>query len=101
MEFSIKRVAEATEIHLGGRLTYADQDRFRTLLSAFAEAGEGTVVFDLGGLDFVDSSGLGMFIIARDEARRRALEFSMRGARDEVKRLIEVARFGRLFNIID
>lgn len=101
MEFTIKRDADAAEVRLNGRLTFVDQEIFRGLLAVFDEVSGGSVVFDLEGLDFVDSSGLGMFIIARDAARRRAVDFSMRGARDEVKRLIDVARFGRLFNIAD
>jgi len=101
MEYTIKRDVDAAEVRFSGRLTFADQEAFRGLLSVFDEVSGGSVVFDLDGLDFVDSSGLGMFIIARDAARRRSVDFTMRGARDEVKRLIEVARFGRLFNLAD
>ncbi len=57
------------------------------------------MVFDLSGLDFVDSSGLGMFIIARDTARTRKPAFAMRGSRGEVGRLMAIARFHRTLGI--
>ncbi len=59
------------------------------------------VVFDLSDIEFVDSSGLGMFIIARDSALKKNMEFSIRGARDEVKRLFAIAKFNKMFNIVD
>ena len=47
----------------------------------------------------MDSSGLGMFIIARDTARKRNLDFTIRGARGGVRRLITIARFRTMFDI--
>lgn len=94
-------VADATVIHLLGRMTFADHDTFRNVIAAFEGPPGHRMVFDLAGLDFIDSSGLGMFIIARDTAQKRNLEFTIRGARDEVKRLITVAKFHRMFDIAD
>jgi anti-anti-sigma factor len=59
------------------------------------------MVFDLTGLEFVDSSGLGMLIIARDTAQKKQLEFTLRGARDNVRRLMEIAKFNRMFVMQD
>jgi HptB-dependent secretion and biofilm anti anti-sigma factor len=101
MEFAIKDGPAATEIHLSGRMTFADHEKFHSVIAAFDEVKGTSVVFDLDGLDFVDSSGLGMFIIARDVAQKRHLDFAIRGARDDVKRLITLAKFHKLFNITD
>jgi HptB-dependent secretion and biofilm anti anti-sigma factor len=101
MEFTIKNGPAATEIFLRGRMTFADHDQFRAVIAAFDGPVGPVVVFDLSGLEFVDSSGLGMFIIARDAAQKRGLDFAIRGARDEVKHLITVAKFHKLFNIAD
>lgn len=101
MDFKIKNSPNATEILLSGRMTFADHENFRRVIAAF-EGGPGhQMVFDLSGLEFVDSSGLGMFIIARDTAQKKNLEFAIRGARDDVKRLITVAKFHKMFNIQD
>jgi len=101
MEFSIKNGPEATEVALSGRMTFADHEQFRAIIAAFDGPTAPSIVFDVSGLDFVDSSGLGMFIIARDAAMKRQRAFTIRGARDEVKHLITVAKFHKLFNIAE
>jgi anti-anti-sigma factor len=101
MEFTVKNTPNTTELFLSGRMTFADHDKFRNLIATFdGPAGHG-MVFDLSDVEFVDSSGLGMFIIARDTAQKKNLEFTIRGARDEVKRLFTIAKFNKMFNIVD
>ncbi len=101
MEYKIKTGQGQTEVFLSGRMTFADHEKFRHVIAAFEGPLGHQMVFDLDGLDFVDSSGLGMFIIARDTALKRNLEFKIRGARDDVKRLITVAKFHKMFDIED
>ncbi|MGQ9365708.1 STAS domain-containing protein [Azospirillum sp. ST 5-10] len=98
MDYRIRSTPEATEILLNGRLTFADHETFRAVLAAVdGPAGHG-VVLDLAELEFLDSSGLGMVVIARDLAQRKSLAFSVRGARDEIRRMVAVARFQPLFD---
>lgn len=99
MDFSIHNAPASTEILLSGRMTFADHETFRNVMTNFDRPAGHKMVFDLSKLDFVDSSGLGMFIIARDTAQKKNLEFAIRGARDEVRRLITVAKFHKMFNI--
>lgn len=101
MEFKISNGPEETVFHFTGRMTFADHDKFRAVMAAFDGGPGHGMIFDLSGLDFVDSSGLGMFIIARDTAQKKGLNFSISGARDDVKRLITVAKFHKMFNITD
>ncbi len=101
MDFSIRNTPASTEILLSGRMTFADHETFRTIIGHFDRPAGQRIVFDLSKLDFVDSSGLGMFIIARDTARAKKLDFALRGARDEVRRLITVTKFHMTFNIDD
>lgn len=99
MDFKIRPSDKETEIFLSGRMTFADHEKFRKVLEAFEGPSGHSMVFDLASLEFVDSSGLGMFIIARDTAQQRKLDFCLRGAKDDVKRLITVAKFHRMFTI--
>ncbi|MBP2313254.1 STAS domain-containing protein [Azospirillum soli] len=101
MDFSIRNAPASTEILLSGRMTFADHETFRTIISHFDRPAGHRMVFNLSKLDFVDSSGLGMLIIARDTAQKKNLDFAIRGARDEVRRLITVAKFHKMFTIDD
>ncbi|WP_207457249.1 STAS domain-containing protein [Azospirillum sp. SYSU D00513] len=101
MDFSIRNADAGTEIQLKGSMTFADHESFRDVIAAFDGPPGHRMVFDLSGLDFVDSSGLGMFIIARETAEKKKLDFSLRGARDDVRRLISVAKLHKLFKVAD
>ena len=56
-------------------------------------------VIELSGLDFIDSAGLGMLLIVRDAAAAHSAKVVLRGAREQAKRLIQVARFDSLFTV--
>jgi anti-anti-sigma factor len=76
MEYSIETGPGITEIALRGRMTFSDHEKFRHVMAAFQGPEGHHMVFDLTGLEFVDSSGLGMLIIARDTAQKKQLEFT-------------------------
>ena len=48
---------------------------------------------------FIDSAGLGMLLLARDEGKRKNLDVCLRRPRGQVKRMLEVARFDTMFTI--
>ncbi|HYH18342.1 MAG TPA: STAS domain-containing protein [Azospirillum sp.] len=54
-----------------GALTYTSYETFRSLLAAVAGHRHGEVVLDFGGLDFLDSNGLGMLLVLKDKACER------------------------------
>lgn len=101
MDYQIDDAPEETIFRLGGRMTFVDHEKFREVLAAFDARPGKRLIFDLSGLEFVDSSGLGMFIIARDAALKKNAVFSLRGARDDVRRLITIAKFHKMFDIAD
>jgi anti-anti-sigma factor len=55
---------------------------------------------DLGGVDYLDSSALGMLLMLRDKAKGAGKEVSLANARGSVKQVIEIANFGKLFTIV-
>ena len=81
MQFEIRKDPGVTTVRLKGRLGFSDHAEFRNIIAAFDQSPGGTMVFDLAALEFIDSSGLGMLIIARDEARKRKQEFVIENVR--------------------
>ena len=55
----------------------------------------------INGLEFVDSSGLGMILVAREEVTQLDKKLSLRGAQGQVKRVLTVAQLGKVINIED
>jgi anti-anti-sigma factor len=57
------------------------------------------IVIDLAKVEFIDSAGLGMLLIARDEASKASRQLTLRGPQGQVKRMFAVTRFETLFAI--
>ena len=85
------------EISLSGRLTYTDLPQFERIVSNLAGQAASGYIYDLANLEFIDSSGLGMLLVARDIAKRAGRSIRLRGAHGRVKRELELSRFDSLF----
>ncbi|MEI7609751.1 MAG: STAS domain-containing protein [Rhodospirillaceae bacterium] len=101
MDFQIATSAEATEIRLLGRLTFDDHLKFNDIKQLAEESVGGTVVFDLSGLDFIDSAGLGMLVIFEDLASTAKASVTIRGARGIVRKLMDLVNFGEVIRLED
>ena len=101
MNFHIRRGVHVTEVALSGRMTFGDHDRFRELITAFEGPSGHQMVFDLSKVDFVDSSGLGMLLIARDVAESKQLNLTLKAPQKEVRQLMELAKFNRVIPITE
>lgn len=101
LDISVQLVAGQTTVAMAGRFTFGAHAAFRTVLDEVVEridAG-GRLVFDLSAVAFVDSSALGMLLLAREGARRRSGGIVLRGAVGQVQRMLAVSRFDTLFSI--
>lgn len=87
-------------VKLSGRFDFNAHRDFR---GAYEPLMENTVVsaiaIDLEGVDYLDSSALGMLLMLRDKTLGNAKALSLRNARGGVKQVLEIANFGKLFQI--
>jgi anti-anti-sigma factor len=87
------------EANLGDSMTFSDSGAFRALLQEVTKAQVSSCVFDLSELRSIDSSGLGMFMIARDEAKKRGWSLTLRAPQQQVLSLLKLAKFDSLLAI--
>ncbi len=101
MEYTVRNTSfTTTEVLLTGRLTFTDNDPFLDMMKVFeGHTREHRFVLDLSGLEFIDSSGLGMFLVARDTAVKNDYELVLRGAHKQVKKVLDIAKFGTVFQV--
>lgn len=98
MDFQLQRTGDEDRICLAGRLTFAQHESFREVVTSLDGLGR-AVVLDLSGVEFVDSAGLGMLLVARDHVAGRGGRVTLRNANDQVGRMLALARFGDFFLI--
>ena len=58
------------------------------------------VVVDLSMTDYLDSSALGMLLVLRDKVSQDQEAITIQGAKPEVKKILKIANFDKLFQII-
>ena len=56
-------------------------------------------MLDLANLNWIDSAGLGMLLLARDAAHKNDLKLVLRSPRGDVKSMLELGRFDTIFDV--
>ena len=57
------------------------------------------LILDFSGVDMLDSSALGMLLMAREKAKGAGNKVSLVNCNDRIKKILEVAQFNMLFKI--
>jgi anti-anti-sigma factor len=87
------------EAKLIDQMLFSDHRAFRSLLREISQSGAKKCIFNLSGLTSIDSSGLGMFMIALDEARKSHWTLTIKSPQGHVRSLLVLGRFDKLLNI--
>ncbi|MCA1906896.1 MAG: STAS domain-containing protein [Magnetospirillum sp.] len=78
-------------VSLGGRLVFAEHETFEEIIAILAQSTGSKVVLDLSGVDFMDSAGLSMIMIAREEAEARGQTLKLRNVHGAVQQLLNLS----------
>ncbi|MBI5119882.1 MAG: STAS domain-containing protein [Rhodospirillales bacterium] len=100
MEYLTSSDGKGITVALKGRLTFSHHDEFHKLLLDLASKGVSQLVFDLSSLEAIDSVGLGLLMIARDEIASRHGRFALRNPQGQVKRIFSISKADALFTIL-
>jgi HptB-dependent secretion and biofilm anti anti-sigma factor len=96
----IKSTGQKTELEIKGRLTYSDYNAFRQLSDVLGTIDGQSCVIDLEELEFIDSAGLGMLLLARDRITERNGVIILKGAHGQVRKMLDLGKFDTLFQLI-
>jgi anti-anti-sigma factor len=92
-------VGNDANVAMSGDFTFADHARFLEVMNRLFGTQGVPVAIDLSKVDFIDSAGLGMLLIARDEAKKASQQLTLRSPQGQVKRMFAVSKFETLFTI--
>jgi HptB-dependent secretion and biofilm anti anti-sigma factor len=99
MDYRIDQEDAEARIHVTGRLTFNDHGKVRTMIQEMVQSRPKKLALMIGGLEFVDSSGLGMILVAREEVSKLGKTLVLRGAQGQVKRVLQVAQLNKVVDI--
>jgi anti-anti-sigma factor len=99
MEYRINDVEDGQVVVVfKGDITFSENVAFRQLLKDLADKDFDACIFDLSGVDMVDSAGLGMFLIAKEQADTAEWKLSVRGAQGHVASMLKLTKLSDLLD---
>jgi anti-anti-sigma factor len=86
-------------VSVEGRLAAATVADLRVALAAVADSGSGDLVLDIGGVEIIDASGLGVLLGAHRLAERRERRLVLRNVPERIERLLAATRLNRILAV--
>lgn len=96
MEYSIEADGSDVTVVFQGDITFSENVSFRQILKELAESDVVNCTFDLTNVGMVDSAGLGMFLIAKEQADTAGWKLSVTGAQGHVASMLKLTKLSDL-----
>lgn len=101
MQTSVKLDSGIATITLAGRFDFNTHRDFRTAYEPLITDSEcQAVTVDFSGVDYLDSSALGMLLMLRDKLGGCGKDVVLSGVQGNVRQVLEIANFSKLFRIV-
>jgi anti-anti-sigma factor len=98
---SSKQTGSEYVISLAGRFDFNAHREFRNAYeSALAAGNVKTITINLERADYLDSSALGMLLLLKEKAQAANIEIVVSACPSNIRKILEVANFGKLFKIL-
>lgn len=100
MQVNVIMNAGTVDLRLSGRFDFNAHREFRNAYEpAIADAQVRALNIDMGGVDYLDSSALGMLLMLRDKAGAANKAVALINVHGQVKQVLEIVNFGKIFRI--
>ena len=102
MEYTVINQTEQPgdmQVLLSGQFTFADNFKFKQILELLEDAQVKALTLHFGGIDFIDSAGLGMLLLMRDECQIRSVALSIIATHGQVQKIFTISKFDQLFSM--
>ncbi len=101
MQTSVSMDSGSADLKLSGRFDFNAHREFRAAYEqVIADAAVRALNIDMGGVDYLDSSALGMLLMLRDKAGAANKALTLSNVRGAAKQVLDIANFGKLFRIL-
>lgn len=99
MSVSCSVSGNVVNIGVTGRFDFSSHKEFREAYRSTPEGSNNEYNIDMSATEYVDSSALGMMLLLREYAGGDESNVSITGCRKEVKDILIVSNFDKLFKI--
>jgi len=95
---NLDSTTKTLSIHVSGRFDFGLHQDFRKA-SEQAKGDVNHIIVDLGKVDYLDSSALGMLLVLRDRVGENKSAVKIKNIKPDVKKILEIANFNQLFTL--
>ncbi len=99
MQYRIRPEGATVSVSLEGQLNFAANEDFQKMLTELAAHKGKKVVFEMAGLSHIDSVGLGLLYIAKEDLGEGGSTITLAGPRDAVYRMLELTEAHKTFEV--
>ncbi|MBL8440920.1 MAG: STAS domain-containing protein [Betaproteobacteria bacterium] len=100
MQATVTKEGNKAVIKLSGRFDFNTHRDVRAAYEGLVgDAAIREVTVDFSGVDYLDSSALGMLLMLRDKVTGAGKDVVLGNVRGNVKQVLDIANFGKLFRI--
>ena len=99
MKIDISKSGNGARVNLSGSMYVEDSASVREKLIALLDEGVSNLTLELSGLDYIDSSGLGVLISIHKRCLQKGGKMTITGLRGMVEELFKLTRLDLVFNV--
>jgi anti-sigma B factor antagonist len=99
LEISQEQINETYELKLAGEVDAYTAPKLKEVMFPMTETEGNIVVVDLSGIDYMDSTGLGIFVGALKSSKANNSSLKLRGMTERVKRIFEITGLTEVMDI--
>ncbi len=99
LRFKTKHVGEVNLVKFSGEIDYSNFRSMKELLSSMLKDGKTKLIVDLDDIDFLDSSGLSLFISLSKEARKRGGAIKLVKVKDQILQMLKITHLVEIFDL--
>lgn len=101
MQISSANVGDRVVVKLAGRFDFNEHRSIKAVYEpVLQQAGIKTLEIDLAGIEYLDSSALGMMMLLRERAQAAGKTVVLSNPNQTVAQILDIANFSKLFTIL-
>jgi anti-sigma B factor antagonist len=99
---STRQVGSVTIVDISGRIVLGEESAaLRNLVCDLLSKGHKNILFNLGDVNYIDSSGLGNMVSSFTSVRKQGGELKLLNLTNKVHDLMQITRLYTVFDIMD
>ena len=100
MKISIEKNGNGSfAVDLVGPFMFSSHNAFKDVIDTIKDTDSKSVILNLSGVESIDSAGLGMLLISREESEKNDVLLTLSSPQASVDKMFRVSNFYELFNI--